>query len=137
MSFMNFNKTTAYAILILSFMGKDQTQISSVDDVFSGTQIPYRYLRKLMTNLVKSKLIESIQGKFGGYKIALSVTQISIFDIVAAVEPEYLDSKCFFGLNNCAFGPACVMHDQWQTVRESTIALFKKTYLPELISKEV
>ena len=66
---MNFNKTTEYAFRILSFMAEDESRIYSVDEIFKNLKIPYRYLRKLMTNLSKSELILSVQGKSGGFRI--------------------------------------------------------------------
>ena len=79
---MNFNKTTEYAFRILSFMAQDESRLYNVDEVFVKLRIPYRYLRKLMTNLTRSGFIESIQGKNGGYKISKKTEDIKLLDIL-------------------------------------------------------
>lgn len=129
---MNFNKTTEYTFRILSFMAEDESRIYSVDEVFNKLQIPYRYLRKLMTNLTKSEFIDSIQGKNGGYKISKKLKNIKLLDILNAVDPDYLLAKCFFGFDNCALQPTCTMHDQWTDVRTNIINILENTSLADI-----
>ena len=129
---MNFNKTTEYTFRILSFMAEDESRIYSVDEVFNKLQIPYRYLRKLMTNLTKSEFIDSIQGKNGGYKISKKLEDINLLDIINVVDPDYLSDKCFFGFDNCALQPTCTMHDQWTDVRTNIINILENTSLADI-----
>jgi len=129
---MNFNKTTEYAFRILSFMAEDTSRIYSVDEIFEKLKIPYRYLRKLMTNLTKSEFIDSIQGKNGGYKISKKPEEINLLDIISIVDPEYLSVKCFFGFDNCVLLPTCVMHDQWMNVRRNINTILANTSLANI-----
>jgi len=129
---MKFNKTTEYAFRILSFMAKDESRIYSVDEIFEKLQIPYRYLRKLMTNLSRSEFIDSVQGKNGGYQISKKTEDIKLLDIINVVDPEYLTGKCFFGFENCALQSACTMHDQWTDVRTNISAILSNTSLAEI-----
>ena len=129
---MNFNKTTEYAFRILSFMAQDESRLYNVDEVFVKLRIPYRYLRKLMTNLTRSGFIESIQGKNGGYKISKKTEDIKLLDILEAVEPEYLSGKCFFGFDNCALQTFCIMHDQWTDIRTNINSILASTSLADI-----
>jgi len=85
---MNFSKTTEYAFRILSFMAQDERRLYNVDEIFGKLQIPYRYLRKMMTNLTRSGFIVSIQGKSGGYKISRITEDIKLLEILIAVDPD-------------------------------------------------
>lgn len=129
---MNFNKTTEYAFRILSYMAMDESRLYSVDEIFDKLQIPYRYLRKLMTNLTKSELIISIQGKSGGYKISRKPEDISLLDVITIVDPAYLTGTCFFGFENCALQTACTMHDQWSDVRTNISNILANTTLANI-----
>ncbi len=129
---MNFNKTTEYAFRILSYMATDESRLYSVDEIFKKQQIPYRYLRKLMTNLTKSELIISIQGKNGGYKISRKPEDISLLDIITIVDPSYLSGTCFFGFENCALQTACTMHDQWSDVRTNIRTILSGTSIAKI-----
>ena len=129
---MNFSKTTEYAFRILSFMAQDEGKLYNVDEIFEKLRIPYRYLRKLMTNLTRSGLIVSIQGKNGGYKISRKTEEIKLLEILQAVEPEYLSGKCFFGFDNCALQIPCIMHDQWTDIRTNINTTLAGTSLADV-----
>jgi Rrf2 family nitric oxide-sensitive transcriptional repressor len=129
---MNFNKTTEYAFRILSYMALDESRLYSVDEIFEKLQIPYRYLRKLMTNLSKSKFIDSIQGKNGGYKISGKLSDIKLLDLIEVIDPEYLSGKCFFGIANCALDSTCLMHDKWTDVRTQINTILANTSLADI-----
>lgn len=129
---MNFSKTTEYAFRILSFMAQDESKLYNVDEIFEKLRIPYRYLRKQMTNLTRSGLIVSIQGKNGGYKISRKTEEIKLLAILQAVDPEYLSGKCFFGFDNCALQVPCIMHDQWTDIRTNINTVLAETTLADV-----
>ncbi len=110
----------------------DEVRLYSADEIFNQLQIPYRYLRKLMTNLTKSDFIESIQGKNGGYKISKKLEDINLLDIINAVDPEYLTNQCFFGFENCTLQTVCIMHDNWEAVRTNITTILAKTSLTDI-----
>jgi Rrf2 family nitric oxide-sensitive transcriptional repressor len=113
-------------------MALNEGRLYSADEIFNKLQIPYRYLRKLMTNLTKSDFIESFQGKNGGYKISKKLEDINLLDIINVVDPEYLSNQCFFGFENCALQPACIMHDSWEAVRTNITSILAKTSLADI-----
>lgn len=129
---MKFSKTTEYAFRILSFMAQDESKLYNVDEIFERLRIPYRYLRKLMTNLTRSGLIVSIQGKNGGYKISRKTEKIKLLEILQAVDPEYLSGKCFFGFDNCALQIPCIMHSQWTAIRTNINTVLAGTTLADV-----
>lgn len=129
---MNFNKTTEYTLRILSFMSLNENMLYSAIDLSEKLKIPYRYLRKQMNVLSKQGFIESIQGKQGGYKIAKSLTDISLLDIVNATENYTKENMCFFGFQECPLQNQCSMHDKWGEVRDKTFYILKTTTLLDL-----
>jgi len=129
---MKFSRTTEYAFRILSFMAQDESKLYNVDEIFEKLRIPYRYLRKQMTNLTRSGLIVSIQGKNGGYKISRKTEEIKLLEILQAVDPEYLSGKCFFGFDNCALQVPCIMHSQWTTIRTNINTVLAGTTLADV-----
>jgi len=129
---MNFSKTTEYALRIMSFMAMEEKRLYSANDIYENLKIPFRYLRKLLTNLSKRGLLISVQGKRGGYKIAKNLADISLLDIIRVVGDDKLDNQCFFGFSNCAFTKKCSMHDKWAAVRESVKEVLTVTTLAEI-----
>lgn len=133
---MNFSKTTEYSFRILGYMAKDEARLYTVNDIFDQLEIPFRYLRKLMTNLCKYGFIVSVQGKNGGYKLGRKLEEIFLIDIVNALEPGFNSNNCFFGLQDCSFQPACVMHNQWTEVRNGIRRVLSTTNLLSLKQDE-
>lgn len=129
---MNFNKTTEYAFRILSLMAQDETRLYSVDEIYDKLRIPYRYLRKLMTNLSKGQIIRSVQGKNGGYQFSAKLDKIWLIDIVSMLDPDYLKTKCFFGFENCALQVPCVMHNQWTGLGSRITSVLSTTSLADI-----
>ena len=129
---MNFSKTTEYALRIMSFMAMDEKKLYRANDIFENLNIPFRYLRKLLTSLSKSGLLISIQGKKGGYKISRDLSKITISDIVHSTGDDQIKNECFFGFQNCAFVNKCIMHDKWEAIRNSINDVLNSTTLEEL-----
>jgi len=129
---MNFSKTTEYALRILSHMAKDEKKLYTTKEIFEDLTIPFRYLRKQMTILTKSGLIESIQGKYGGYKISRNLNQITLLDIVNATGEMDKENECFFGYTDCAAIKKCAMHDKWNVIKQNIKEVLASTTLTEI-----
>ena len=129
---MNFSKTAEYALRIMSFMAMDEKRLYSSKEIFQNLNIPFRYLRKLLIVLSKSGLINSVQGKNGGYRISRNLSEISLLDIIYASGDYQSNNECFFGFQNCAFVKKCAMHDKWAAVHESINNILTSTSLAEL-----
>lgn len=83
-------------------------------------KISLSYLEQLFGKLRKNRIVESVRGPGGGYYLARPSSQISIADIVIAVD-EPLDATKCGGQGNCHDERQCVTHDLW-------IGLNKKIY---------
>lgn len=83
-------QTTEYALRAVTFLAAraacGETPLSA-DKIAAATQIPRRYLPRVMQNLTAEGLVESRCGVQGGYVLARSAEAITILDIVNAVEP--------------------------------------------------
>jgi len=129
---MNFNKTTEYSLRILSYMAVNPDKLYHAEMLQDNIEVPYRYLKKQMTKLVKTGLLESVKGKQGGYKIARSLKEISLFDIVKASEDVHLTHTCLFGFDSCFYGDKCILHDKWEDIQNQINELLKNTTLQDL-----
>jgi Rrf2 family protein len=129
---MNFSKTTEYALRVLSYMVMDQDKLYSANEIFEALQIPYRYLRKQLTNLSKSDFIESVQGVNGGYRLKKSPDKISLLDIVNACGENISEIRCFFGFESCTLSEQCVMHDKWVSVNSHILQTLSSTTLANI-----
>lgn len=134
---MRFNKTTKYALQIFAFMAMDKTKLYHADELYEHLKIPLRYLKRLLTELSKTDLMESIQGNKGGFRLSRDLEEISLLDIVNVTELPKDKDLCFFGFQECLFNKKkCHMHNKWITIVKGIEQLLKATTLSDLTDNE-
>lgn len=133
---MNFNKTTSYSLSILSYMANHNDENMSADFLHSQLDIPYQYLRQILTKLSKNGLINSTRGRKGGFELARDVSKIYIADIIEITEGLESFNKCVLGFKKCPFDNKCAIHDLWDDSRNNIIKILKETSLANLIIKQ-
>jgi Rrf2 family protein len=129
---MNFSKTTSYALSTLSFLADHKEEKFSAKDLHKALDIPWPYLRQLLTNLSKSGFILSVQGRNGGFLLQKSPGEITLAEIVDSVEGLDVLGTCIMGFQHCPFDHTCAMHDTWIKTREGILNVLRNTTLAQL-----
>jgi Rrf2 family protein len=129
---MKLSNTSEYALRILSFMAKEPKMMYSAKLLIEKLNISDKYLRRLMTSLVKAGFINSIQGRDGGYIFNKSTNNIFLADIINAVEGMNKYTGCVLGFEKCSDENPCVMHQTWVSVRETFVNVFETKSLADL-----
>jgi Rrf2 family transcriptional regulator, nitric oxide-sensitive transcriptional repressor len=133
---MNFNKTTSYSLNILSYMANHSDENMSADFLHSQLDIPYQYLRQILTKLSKNGIISSTRGRMGGFRLEREVSTIYIADIIEITEGLEGFNKCVLGFQTCPFDSKCAIHDLWDDSRNRIIKILRETSLANLIVKQ-
>jgi Rrf2 family iron-sulfur cluster assembly transcriptional regulator len=84
----------------------------TLTDIAKRQQISLSYLEQLFARLRRSGMVEGVRGPGGGYQLSRDAGQISIADIIAAVD-ETIDSTRCGGKGNCQNSQPCLTHDLW------------------------
>ncbi len=111
---MRLSKTTEYAIRVMSYLARRSDEAVSVAQLSKTLVIPYKYLARLMTQLSQAGLLQSTQGKKGGYRIARPPEEIYIYQIVDVVEGLENYNRCVMGYPQCDEQNPCCMHHLWE-----------------------
>ena len=134
---MNLSKTSKYAFRILGHMAKDESVLYSAQQLHKEIDVPERYLRRLLTDLSKHGFIKSIQGRQGGFTFSRDISQITLLDIVKAIDGLDSINGCILGYESCAFDHACPMHELWEETKQKTIKTLKDTTLSNIHNRSV
>ena len=118
---MLFSKTAEYALRILSFMAKEDIELFPADYLHKKLDIPQRYLRRLMTDPIRSGLILSIRGRNGGFSFAKDPSGIYVSDIITTIDGSNVLNPCIMGFEECALKNPCPMHELWKETHERII----------------
>ncbi len=113
LEFLLITRETDYAIRATLYlaMQEDLACPVSTAELSEEMSIPYRFLRKIVSKLVLADLIVSRRGKGGGLSLARAPKNISLMQIISAVDPEaVLLNRCLADVNQCERSPFCGIH---------------------------
>lgn len=107
----------------------------SISSIANRQGISERYLEQLMTMLKKAGLIKSIRGAGGGYVLAKDLTEISVGDVLRALEGNLEPVECtaFSQDDTCAAAGGCVTKYVWQRINESINRTVDEISLEQLV----
>lgn len=118
------------AMIDLALRGNDgPVALASVSE---RQKISLSYLEQLFGKLRRHKLVDSVRGPGGGYCIARPLAQVSIADIIRAVD-EQLDATQCGGRENCHDEHRCMTHDLWSTLNRKMYEYLASVSLAELV----
>jgi Rrf2 family iron-sulfur cluster assembly transcriptional regulator len=99
-------------------------------------KISLSYLEQLFGKLRKNNVVDSVRGPGGGYCLARPASQISIVDIIIAVD-EPLDATNCNTQGNCQDGKPCLTHDLWYGLNEKIHEYLAGVNLQQLVDGQV
>jgi Rrf2 family iron-sulfur cluster assembly transcriptional regulator len=134
---MKLSNTAEYALRILIYMGKDVQRMYSAKQLVDALKISDKYLRRLMTDLTKSGIILSVQGRDGGYVIAKKPEDVKLADIIEAIEGMDKYTGCLLGFENCSDENPCALHSSLGAIRQEFFNVFTNKSLNDMKYNEV
>jgi Rrf2 family protein len=87
-------------------------------DLAAATHVPRQFLGKILHRLARLGFLDSAKGRGGGFRFLRPPSDISLSEVVVAVEGEDIMVQCVLGLDLCNDQQSCPMHDQWILLRE-------------------
>ena len=133
---MELNNTSQYAIRILSFIANNgNDRLISAKELSEKLDIPYKFLTKIMTDLVKLEFVISIRGREGGFKLAREASLISVMNILNAFNEFVEHERCILGIDNCAGSTKkkkCILHDKWVKPKSMIIKMYEETTIENI-----
>lgn len=133
---MLFSKGCTYAIraslLVTTKEIKDGRKFIPIRELSDELDLSFHFLTKIMQVLTEAHIMESFRGPSGGVGLARPAKDISLIDVIAAVDGMALFSDCALGLPGCGEKTPCPLHDAWAKRRQDLQRMFEKTTLASL-----
>lgn len=135
---MQLHNTSQYAIRILSFIANAESEkLQSAKEIAESLDISYKFLTKIMMELVKADFIVSVRGRDGGYKLAKEASEISILDILNHFNELDGYKECILGSGSCNAKKKCILHDKWLEPKGLIKNMFEETTLDKFDSQSM
>ena len=109
----------------------------SINSIATRQGISERYLEQLMTLLKKAEIIKSIRGAGGGYVLAKEMSEISVGDVLRALEGSLESVECsgFSQEDSCEAAGGCVTKYVWKRINESINQTVNEISLKQLVEE--
>jgi len=121
------------AVISIARLGKREAVPLSI--VAEDTGVSMSYLEQLVIKLKKANIVTSTRGAQGGYTLAKPSEEISVGDVLRALEGNLDPVDCVAGLgeNGCSASDVCVTKIVWQRISESINNAVDSMMLNELV----
>ena len=127
-----------YALKSLIDLGLNwQGGLLTIADMAERLDIPRKFLEQVLLNLKQAGCVESVRGKFGGYKLARPPKEIIIGNVVRLIDGPIEPIACVNNsYTNCREMPDCVMRQLWIRTTKAITDIVDATTLEDLINDE-
>jgi Rrf2 family protein len=125
------SKKVEYSIVFISFLSHSRGKNVSLAEAAKKLRLPYRFLGQLATSLKSGGIIESREGKSGGYQLAKSWGRKSLYDLFDALGENGAMVTCM-GDKGCVRAKGCGLKRIWEKIEKSWYLELKKVKLNEI-----
>ncbi len=135
---MKLSSKGRYAVMALADIAKfDLDEPVSLRDISLRQGISLVYLEQLFLKLKKNKVVISVRGKKGGYRLNKNASEINISEILSAVEEKIKTVGCEKHSKKGCNGKSakCITHNLWDELEDYINVFFEKKKLSDLIIK--
>jgi Rrf2 family iron-sulfur cluster assembly transcriptional regulator len=112
--------------------GKNPVTLAGISE---RQDISLSYLEQLFSRLRRHELVESVRGPGGGYYLAKTLGNISVADIIRAVD-EPIDATQCGGKENCHDDHRCLTHDLWMGLNAHIYDYLDNVTLATLVARQ-
>jgi len=127
---MIYSNACEYGIRAMVYLvGRGEDRKILLKDIAENENIPGPFLGKVFQTLVKAGLLTSSKGPGGGYQLAKTPEEITLYDIYCAIDGGKDLDACAVGLKDCHDEPPCPLHDTWKPIRNSIRQYLETTTL--------
>ncbi len=103
-----------------------------IREISDKLDISFHFLTKILQVLTHHKIMTSYRGPNGGVSLARPAREITLMDMIAAIEPDSCLKECILGLPGCGDEKPCPLHAFWGGTRDQIQSMFETTNLESL-----
>lgn len=133
---MLLSKSCVYGLRASLYLaaGQDGTY-TSIREISDKLDISFHFLTKNLQQLTDAGLLESQKGPKGGVRLTKPGSEITLFEVVTAIDGHKLFTECALGLPGCGVAKPCPLHEKWADTRDGIREMLETTDLVEMAEK--
>src|SRR5262245_49128097 len=136
---LQLTKRTEYGLIALTHLANREGAVVSVREICEVYPVPKRLVAEVLKDLCHKRLVDSHRGAGGGYQLARAPEEISVGDVVGALEGRPSLASCeslgSYVAGACHVEPVCPIRSPIQRLRHSIWDMFERTTLRDLVRR--
>jgi Rrf2 family protein len=128
---LKLTKKADYGLIALRHLAVSPRGAASAKEIADTYAIPLPLLAKVLQNLTKAGLLQSVAGTNGGYKLSRDPAKISALEVIRSLDGPIVLTSCFTS-HHCDQSQTCTVREPLRRVHESIIDLLAKMTIQEL-----
>lgn len=133
---MQITRQADYALRAMLYLARiPESQKAATSQIADEQKIPPSFLAKIVSQLSIAGLIHTSRGARGGVSLARSSNEISLLEVIEAIDGPISLNACTVSQGDCPFGSDCPIRPIWCETQGSLIERLRKTTFFELVNK--
>lgn len=113
---LRISRLTDYAFILASRLDKAEDEIVSCSTLAERAPLPLPTVRKVCKQLAQEGLLVSHQGAHGGYELARPLEDVTVAEVISAMEGPIAVTLCSEGTGECEIEDACPTSNNWKVI---------------------
>jgi len=125
-------RNTDYALRALCYISKQKTVVA-VDELVAKLGVPRSFMRKILQQLKKKRILDSFKGQGGGFRLKALPEKINIVEIMRIFQGQVSLNGCFLKKNICPNRGKCILGKKIRSIEEDVLQQLKDITIASLL----
>lgn len=131
---LRVTKLTDYATVVLSVLAAQADDVLSASELAERAGLEAPTVSKLLKPLAQAGLVEGFRGANGGYRLARLAADISLIEIVEAMEGPLGMTECSLHDGHCGLEEHCGVRANWRQINDVVIDALRSVTLAQMLT---
>ncbi|MBK0024883.1 SUF system Fe-S cluster assembly regulator [Stenotrophomonas sp. S48] len=130
---LRVTKLTDYATVVLTVLAARPGDVLSATELAEFTGLEPPTVSKVLKPLAQAGLVEGLRGVRGGYRLTRAPGQITLFEVVEAMEGPLALTECSHDHHQCGMAPKCGARSSWRLINDVVSEALRAVSLAQIL----
>ena len=116
---LRLSKLADYGTVVMVYLAKRSQQLCNARDIALHTHLTVPTVSKILKRLTAAGLLSSVRGVMGGYRLQRPASEISVTEIIYALEEYRGITECSLQPNECSLQGVCHVQGNWRLINQA------------------
>lgn len=131
---LELGRRADYAIRAVVDLARHEGSRRKGREIAEAMEIPTSFVPQILAELVRAGTVVSVAGRDGGYALAREAGEVSLLDVVRAVEGEVRSTSCVLRGGPCRWDDVCAVHVPWAQAQDALLDSLAHTSFADLVA---